>query len=160
MGNFNNMKSSMMSNPLVISIIVLLIILVILSIVRLLMPSFSAGVGVKGHFGSVKGNINLEAFDNQNKPTLVFFYAEWCGHCKRCMPEVEKLKQENLDGVEIVAIDSDKNPEMIKEHNVQGFPTIRMYPQGLANKTNFENFEDERTVQGYKTFLERMLNRT
>ena len=58
------------------------------------MPSFSAGVGVKGHFGSLKGNVNFEAFDNQNKPTLVIFYAEWCGHCKRCMPEVEKLKQE------------------------------------------------------------------
>ena len=159
MGNLSNMKKSMMSNPLVVSVIVLLIILVILSIVRLLMPSFSAGVGVKGHFGSLKGNINFEAFENSNKPALVFFYAEWCGHCKRCMPEVQKLQNENIDGVEIITIDSDKNPEMIKEHNVQGFPTIRMYPQGLANKNKFENFDEERTVQGFKTFLNRLMNR-
>ena len=159
MSNLNSLKKSMLSNPLVISVIVLLIILIVLSVIRLLMPSFGAGVGIKGHFGSIKGNINLEAFENTNKPALVIFYAEWCGHCKRCMPEVEKLKNENIEGVEIITIDSDKNPEMIKEHNVQGFPTIRMYPQGLSNNTNFENFNDERTLSGFKTFLERVLNK-
>jgi thiol-disulfide isomerase/thioredoxin len=153
-----NMNNELMTNPLVLVIVGLLLLLIILGIIRVFMPTFSAGLGVNAHFGTIKGGVNLEAFDNQNKPCFVIFKADWCGHCKNTMPEFQKLMDEKLDNVEVIAIDSDKQPDLIKEHGVQGFPTIRMYPQGLANKDTYEDFNGERNLDGFKTFLERLLN--
>lgn len=158
MPKLENVTKSMMSNPLVIVILMLLVVLVILGVIRMIMPNFSAGVGVNAHLGTIKGNINLEAFENENTPCLVIFKAEWCGHCKNTMPEIQKLQQEQLGNVNIVVVDSDEKPDLIKEHGVQGFPTIRFYPEGLGNKKNYENFNGERNVQGFKTFLERLMN--
>ena len=158
MPKLENVTNSVMSNPLVIVVLMLLVVLVILGVIRMIMPSFSAGVGFNAHLGTIKGNINLEAFENGNSPCLVIFKAEWCGHCKNTMPEIQKLQQEQLGNVNIVVVDSDQQPQLIKEHGVQGFPTIRFYPGGLANKDNYENFDGERNVQGFKTFLERLMN--
>lgn len=162
MSKINNVANSMISNPLVIVVIMLLIVLVVLGVLRMIMPNFSAGVGVNAHLGSIKGSVNLEAFDlenfnNQSGPQFVVFKAEWCGHCKRAMPEVQKLQQESLGNVSIVVVDSDKEPELCKEHGIQGFPTVRYYPDGLSNKSNYEDFSGERTVQGFKTFLDRLM---
>lgn len=156
MPKLNNITNSIMCNPLVLVIIMLLLVLIVLSVVRVIMPEFSAGLGVNAHLGTIKGSVNLEAFENQG-PSLVIFKAEWCGHCKRAMPEIEKLQQEDLGNVTIVVVDSDKEPELCKKHGIQGFPTIRYYPNGLENTENYENFEGERTVQGFKTFLERLM---
>ena len=153
------MTETILTNPLVMVIIGLLILLIVLAIIRVFMPSFSAGIGLNAHFGSIKGGVNFETFENENEnmPSLVIFKAEWCGHCKRTMPEIQKLMDKNLENVKIVVIDSDQQPELIKQHGVQGFPTIRMYPQGLSNKDTYEDFDGERNVEGFTRFLERVL---
>ena len=161
MSKLNNVANSIMSNPLVLVVIALFVLLIILAIIRAFLPSFSTGVGLNAHFGSIKGGVNLEAFENENNsandPSLVVFKAEWCGHCKRAMPEIQKLMDKNLDNVKIIVIDSDNQPDLVKTHGVQGFPTIRMYPQGLNNKENYTDYEGERNVEGFTTFLERLL---
>ena len=152
------MNNELMTNPLVLVIGGLLLLLIVLGIIRAFMPTFSAGIGVNAHFGTIKGGVNFEAFDNQNKPCFVIFKADWCGHCQRTMPEFQKLMDERMDNVEVITVDSDQQPNLIKEHGVQGFPTIRLYPQGLANKDTFEDFQGERTLNGFKTFLQRIMN--
>ena len=160
-----------MSNPLIMVVGLLLVLMIVLTVIRMVMPQFSAGLGVNAHVGSIKGSVNLEAFEapfnmeesdiesfqNNDIPSFVIFKAEWCGHCQRVMPEIQKLQQEKPDGVQIVVIDSDKSPDLIKEHGIKGFPTIRMYPQGLSNKSTYEDFEGERSLDGFKTFLQRLM---
>ena len=157
MSKLNNVTKSVMSNPLVLVTLVLFVLLIILAVIRVFLPNFSTGIGLNAHFGSIKGGINLEAFQNENQPSLVIFKAEWCGHCKRTMPEVQKLMNKNLENVKIVVVDSDQQPDLVKAHGVQGFPTIRMYPQGLNNKENYTDYEGERNVEGFTTFLERLM---
>lgn len=155
MPKLENVTNSMMSNPLVLVVIMLLVVLIILGVIRMIMPSFSAGVGVNAHLGTIRGSVNLEAFENQNGPCLAVFKAEWCGHCKRLMPEIQKLQQENVENVNLVIIDSDQQPQLIKEHGIQGFPSIRFYPNGLGNKSDYEDYNGERTAQSLKTFMQR-----
>lgn len=155
MPKLENVTNSMMSNPLVLVVIMLLVVLVILGVIRMIMPSFSAGVGVNAHLGTIKGSVNLEAFENENSPCLAIFKAEWCGHCKRLMPEIQKLQQEKVENVNLVIIDSDQQPQLIKEHGIQGFPSIRFYPNGLGNKSDYEDYNGERTAQSLKTFMQR-----
>ena len=159
MSKINNISNSMMSNPLSMVILLLLIILLILGLVRIMNPSFSTGVGINAHIGTIKGSINLEAFENSNGPQFVCFVADWCGHCKRAKPEINKLKEQGVKGVEIIEVDSDKSPELVKENGVQGFPTMRFYRQGLSNKSIFEDYTGDRTAEGMKTFLNRLLNK-
>ena len=153
------MTEKILTNPLVMVTIGLLILLIVLGIIRVFMPSFNAGIGLHANFGTIKGGFDFETFENENEnmPSLVIFKAEWCGHCKKIMPEIQKLIDTKLENVKIVVIDSDKQPELIKQHGVQGFPTIRMYPQGLSNKDTYKDFDGERNVDGFKTFLDGFL---
>lgn len=53
---------------------------------------------------------------------ILDFHAIWCGPCKLQKPILEKFAKEN--GVEIQYVDIDLEPELAKEYNVRGVPTL------------------------------------
>ena len=59
--------------------------------------------------------------DNINSDTVLIFYAPWCGHCKKSLPDFKKAVSE---GDNIIMINSDDEPELTKKYDVKGFPTI------------------------------------
>jgi thiol:disulfide interchange protein len=76
---------------------------------------------------------NMSNEDN-NSAELLFFYADWCPHCKTAKPEWEKTKAEysnnTIDGYKVLFVDVDcthpdsKTTSMMDKYNVEGFPTI------------------------------------
>lgn len=63
-------------------------------------------------------------------PTLVDFYATWCGPCKTMNPILEKLKHELGGTVRILKIDVDKNPEVADKFKIRGVPTFMLFRYG------------------------------
>jgi len=84
-------------------------------------------------------NLNKDSFatavsDNE-KPSLVDFWAPWCGPCKALSPVLAELATEMGDKVNIYKVNVDDNTELAQEHGVQSIPTILVYKNGSLSET-------------------------
>lgn len=71
---------------------------------------------------------------NNDKDTLIEFYAPWCGHCKKLAPVFDELaaKLKNED-VAIVKMDATAN-DVPPTFDVRGFPTLFWLPKDSKDK--------------------------
>lgn len=71
----------------------------------------------------------------ENGISFVKFFAPWCGHCKRLAPIWKDLGKKFLtnENVKIVKVDCtlDISKELCNEQEVDGFPTLYLYRDGL-----------------------------
>jgi thioredoxin 1 len=65
-----------------------------------------------------------------NKPTLVDFYATWCGPCKLVHPILDELKKQMGNQVVILKIDVDKNPKVSEQFKIRSVPTLMLFKDG------------------------------
>jgi protein disulfide-isomerase A6 len=89
-----------------------------------------------------------------SSPALVEFYAPWCGHCKSLKPEYEALGEEmGAHGRLVLAkVNADEERALAERFGVEGFPTIKYFPEGAASEP--VDYEGERTAKDMQDFLE------
>ena len=64
------------------------------------------------------------------QPTLVDFYADWCGPCRALAPVVEEIATE-LDGqLKVAKANVDENETLSLKYGVQGIPTLILFREG------------------------------
>lgn len=67
---------------------------------------------------------------NESRPTLVDFFATWCGPCKMQSPILEQVKEKVGDHGNIVKVDIDRNAELAARYHVQSVPTLILFKNG------------------------------
>jgi thioredoxin 1 len=84
------------------------------------------------------------------KPTLVRFWANWCGYSTQSKPAWDEFeKSSSIPGLQIVDLDVGNDPikqNLAKKINVTGFPTILLFKDGKIYNCK------ERSVDGIQLF--------
>ena len=66
-------------------------------------------------------------------PTVVDFYADWCGPCRMVSPIIESLSKEYEGKVKFVKINTDENPELAERFGIMSIPTIMVFKGGAVS---------------------------
>lgn len=77
---------------------------------------------------------------SSNEAEIIFFYANWCPHCKAAMPHWNEVKKQydskTINGYTLVFTEvdcSEETPKIKKitdEYDVEGYPTIKLVKNG------------------------------
>jgi thioredoxin 1 len=73
---------------------------------------------------------NFKEVIESEKPTLVDFYADWCGPCRMLKPILDEIGEEYGDKVNIVKINVDEYQELATEYQVRSIPTLILFTKG------------------------------
>jgi thioredoxin 1 len=64
------------------------------------------------------------------EPTLVDFWAAWCGPCKMVAPAVDAIAEEYDGKLRVAKMDVDANPETPRGLGIMGIPTLILFKAG------------------------------
>ncbi|KAG0274988.1 hypothetical protein BGZ95_009283 [Linnemannia exigua] len=102
------------------------------------------------------GHVHALTADNFNdmlgsKPTLVEFYAPWCGHCK-IYAQLGEAYASKKDKVLIAKADVDTHRDLGTRFAIRGYPTIKWFPKGIEQIP--EDYSGERDLESLSRFVE------
>ena len=84
-------------------------------------------------------NVTDESFETEvlkaDKPTLVDFWAEWCGPCKQVAPILEEISNEMKDQVVIAKHNIDEEPNQPTKWGIRGIPTMLLFKDNELKAT-------------------------
>jgi thioredoxin 1 len=83
--------------------------------------------------------LKQEDFDREvllsSTPTIVDFYADWCGPCRAVGPIIEGLSEEFRGRVKFVKVNTDENQELSERYGILSIPTVAVFVGGRVVDT-------------------------
>ncbi len=79
---------------------------------------------------------NFDSFVRKSEiPSLVDFWAPWCGPCRAIAPVLEDLAKDYMGKVNIVKVNVDENPKTAQEYSVRSIPMLMLIEKGEVRET-------------------------
>jgi thioredoxin 1 len=67
-------------------------------------------------------------------PTLVDFWADWCGPCQIVAPTLEEIAADHKDDLTVAKLNVDQHPNVALDHAVMSIPTLIIFKDGVEKK--------------------------
>ena len=136
------------------TILVLLIAVFFISLVLFRNLFFQSTYLLKS-FGEL--SIDPEIAFQNNKPTFLEFYAEWCEVCKEMAPKVSALKEEYEKDINFVFlnVDNQKWDNYIRKFNVNGIPQVNLFDKKGNLKSTFIGKQEGTIIREYLVSLDK-----
>jgi len=119
--------------------LVIIVAVILFSILAALYYFYYVAPNMKSSYKPNSEHIPLGTSTN-NTAELLFFYADWCPHCKAAKPIWSDLKSEyenkTINGHTIIFTEIDCSSEtaevdkMMNKYNIEGYPTIKLLKDG------------------------------
>ena len=78
--------------------------------------------------------VDINSFDSEviksDKVTVVDFFADWCGPCRKLSPIIEEIEGELSDKVKFTKINTDENIPLAQNFQISGIPTLLVFKEG------------------------------
>ncbi len=68
-------------------------------------------------------------------PTLVDYWAEWCGPCKMIAPILDEISEEYKGRVKVTKLNIDENADTPPKYGIRGIPTLMLFKDGNVEAT-------------------------
>ena len=79
-------------------------------------------------------DVDIQNFEsevlNNSGVTVVDFYADWCGPCRKLSPILEEVEGELCERANFAKINTDENIDVAREYQVSGLPTLLVFKDG------------------------------
>ena len=98
--------------------------------------------------------------ESKSKPNvvLVWFYADWCGHCKSMKDEWHKLEskcnQKKNKHLNIARVKDTMIPSLKNAPVINGYPTLKLFKNGNES----EDYQGERKCDSLLNYLNKKTN--
>jgi thioredoxin 1 len=68
-------------------------------------------------------------------PTLVDYWAEWCGPCRMIAPILDEVAKEYAGRINVAKVNVDENQQTPQKYGVRGIPTLMLFKNGNVEAT-------------------------
>ena len=128
------------------AILVLIFSVVIVSLILFRNLFFQSTYLLKS-FGEL--SIDPKIAFNNDKPTFLEFYAEWCEVCKEMAPKVSSLKEEYEKDINFVFlnVDNQKWDSYVRKFNVNGIPQVNLFDSNGNLVSTFIGKQEELKIR-------------
>lgn len=91
----------------------------------------------------VLNETNFDEVIEKNRYVMVEFYAPWCGHCQSLAPEYAAAATElKAEEIVLAKVDATENSELSQKFDVEGFPTVFFFVDGVKKLYNGDRTKD------------------
>lgn len=79
-------------------------------------------------------DVNDEIFEqevvNSNLPTVVDFWATWCGPCRKLSPVLEEISNNYEGKVKFTKVNVEQSKDTAKKYSISGIPCLLVFKDG------------------------------